>query len=96
MTFDERLRYELLARGWKTGKLRYHLVCAGLIVSQNTVRNWAKGKSVPKLEHAVFIARVLETSLDALCGLDVESVSQDAAKPPELPSGFGSAPLPRP
>jgi transcriptional regulator with XRE-family HTH domain len=35
-----------------------------------TLRNWEQGRRIPRLDHAIRLARALRISLDALAGMD--------------------------
>lgn len=63
MTLGERLKQELLKRGWTAYKLSQEIGVAPYVVSR-----WVHGVNDPTLFNAIMICDVLGISLDYLAG----------------------------
>jgi transcriptional regulator with XRE-family HTH domain len=47
----------------------------------NTLRNWEQGKRLPRLDHAVRLARALGVSMDELVGFDEPPAERPGRSP---------------
>ena len=76
MNFAENLTMQRRSRGWSQEELGTHLN-----VTRQTVSKWELGQTTPELEKLIELARLFETSIDELVGLDKKKTALDESIP---------------